>query len=162
MLSLIVAIADNGVIGDKNSLPWYLPADLKHFASITKPHTVIMGRKTYQSIVDRLGKPLPERKNVILTRQTDLNLPDCVVVHSVEEALAEPGEKFVIGGEEIFKMFLPKVNRLYITEVHADIPGDTKFPDYDKSTWQEVSRENHEKDEKNPYNYSFVTYDRKK
>ncbi len=163
MISIVVAITKNNVIGNKNSLPWYLPADLKHFAKITKPHTVIMGRKTYESIIQHLGHPLPERTNVIVTRQLDLTAPGCIVVNSVEQALDQPGEeKFVIGGEEIYKLFLPLTGKLYITEIHTDIPGDTTFPDYNKVDWIEVSREDHLQDEKNPYDYSFVTYDWKK
>ena len=150
MISIIVAIADNGVIGDKNSLPWYLPADLKRFAEITKPHTVIMGRKTYESIISRLGKPLPERTNIIITRQNDFKALGCNVVNSIEEALKQPGEeKFVIGGEEIFKICMPYTEKLFITEVHAPIAGDVKFPEFDKSEWEEISREDHDKDEKN-------------
>ncbi|OHB10627.1 MAG: dihydrofolate reductase [Candidatus Zambryskibacteria bacterium RIFCSPLOWO2_12_FULL_45_14] len=163
MISIIVAIADNRVIGDKNKLPWYLPADLKHFSTVTKPHTVIMGRKTYESIVARLGKPLPDRTNIIVTRHMDFNAPGCIVVNSVEDALTQPGEnKFIIGGEEIYKLFLPYTERLLITHVHANIPGDTKFPDYNKSEWVEVSREDHLKDEKNQHDYSFTVYERKK
>ena len=150
MITIIVAIADNGVIGDKNRLPWYLPADLKHFSAVTKPHTVIMGRKTYQSILARLGKPLPERTNVIVTRQKDFEAPGCVVVDSVEAALAQNGDnEFVIGGEEIYKLFLPRADRLLITQVHANVEGDTKFPEYNKAEWAEISREDHLKDEKN-------------
>jgi len=163
MINIITAIAENGVIGDKNKLPWYLPADLKRFSQITKPHTVIMGRKTYESIVARLGKPLPDRTNIIVTRRNDLNAPGCIVVNSVEEALAQPHEeKFVIGGEEIFRLFMEVADRLYITQIHADVPGDAKFPEYDKTRWIEVSREDHKKDEKNQYDYSFVIYERKK
>jgi dihydrofolate reductase len=163
MISILAAAAENGVIGNKNSLPWYLPADLKRFASITKPHTVIMGRKTYDSIFARIGKPLPERTNVIVTRQKDFEAPGCIVVQSIEEALSQPGEeKFVIGGEEIFKLFFPFADKLLITEVHASIEGDVYFPEFDKSEWQETSREDHQKDEKNHFDYSFITYDRKK
>jgi len=163
MISLIAAVAENGVIGAKDKLPWYLPADLRHFASVTKPHTVIMGRKTYESIITRLGRALPERTNIVVTRQKEFNAPGCTVVGSVEEALVQPGEdKFVIGGEEIYRLFLPKADRLLITQVHSTIDGDAKFPEYDKSEWSETARENHKKDEKNEYDYSFVTYDRKK
>jgi dihydrofolate reductase len=163
MIAIIAAVAENGVIGSQNSLPWYLPADLKHFAKVTKPHTVIMGRKTYESIVARLGQPLPERHNVVLTQQTNFEAPGVVVVSSVEQALAQAGEKkFVIGGEQIYKLFMPYAEKLYLTEVKANIAGDAKFPDYNQTEWQETARENCERDEKNHYDYSFVIYERRK
>jgi len=161
-ISIIAAVAKNGVIGNKNNLPWYLPADLKHFAKITKPHIVIMGRKTYESIIAKLGKPLPDRTNIILTRQKDFVAPGCIVISSIQEAISQSGEKFIIGGEEIFRLFMPIVGQLYITEINADILGDAKFPEYDKSKWVEVSRENHLKDDKNQYDYSFVKYEKRK
>ncbi len=161
-INIIAAIAKNGVIGNKNSLPWHLPADLKHFAKITKPHTVIMGRKTYESIIAKLGKPLPDRTNIILTRSKNFTAPDCIITNSIEEIISLKGEKFIIGGEEIFRLFMPMVDRLYITEIHADIKGDAKFPEYDKSQWTEVSREDHNKDEKNEYDYSFLIYEKRK
>lgn len=162
MISIISAVTENGVIGNKNDLPWYLAADLKRFSEITKPHTVIMGRKTYESIISRIGKSLPQRTNIIITRQKDLEAPGCTIVSSVDEALALPGEKFVIGGEEIFKLFISHADRMYITRIHANIDGDAKFPEYNESEWAEISRENHSKDEKNQYDYSFLVYERKK
>ena len=160
-LSMIVATAQNRVIGRDNALPWYLPNDLKYFKQTTLGKPVIMGRKTYESI----GKPLPGRTNIVITRQTDY-LPEGVkVVHSVAEArdLAESvclidgqEEAMIMGGAEIYTLALPDADRLYLTEVHADVDGDAYFPEYDKTEWQEISREDFSAEGPNPYNYSFV------
>ena len=141
-LSMIVATAQNRVIGRDNALPWYLPNDLKYFKQTTLGKPVIMGRKTYESI----GKPLPGRTNIVITRQTDY-LPEGVkVVHSVAEArdLAESvclidgqEEAMIMGGAEIYTLALPDADRLYLTEVHADVDGDAYFPEYDKTEWQD-------------------------
>lgn len=163
MISLIVAIAHDNVIGRSNDLPWYLPADLKHFKEKTVGHTVIMGHKTYDSIAARLGGPLPDRHNVIVARNQDLVVPGATVAHSLEVALDENenGEVFVIGGAEIYAQALPHADKLYVTEVDADITGgDTFFPPIDLREWRETSRESHEKDDRNEYNYAFVTYER--
>ena len=163
MISLIVAIAHDNVIGRSNDLPWYLPADLKHFKTMTTGHTVIMGHKTYDSIATRLGGPLPDRHNVIVTRNEDLIVPGATVAHSLEVALAENenGEVFVIGGAEIYAQSLPHADKLYVTEVDADIiGGDTFFPAIDPTMWRETSREAHSKDDRNEYDYAFVTYER--
>lgn len=162
MISLIVAIAHDNVIGRSNDLPWYLPADLKHFKAMTTGHTVIMGHKTYDSIAKRLGGPLPARHNVIVTRNQDLVVPGATVAHSLEIALDENenGEVFVIGGAEIYAQSLPHADKLYVTEIDAGIVGgDTFFPALD-SSWHETSREAHSKDERNEYDYAFVTYER--
>jgi dihydrofolate reductase len=166
-LSMIVATAQNRVIGRDNALPWYLPNDLKYFKQTTLGKPVIMGRKTYESI----GKPLPGRTNIVITRQTDY-LPEGVkVVHSVAEArdLAESvclidgqEEAMIMGGAEIYTLALPDADRLYLTEVHADVDGDAYFPEYDKTEWQEISREDFNAEGPNPYNYSFVVYDKKR
>lgn len=166
-LSMIVATAQNRVIGRDNALPWYLPNDLKYFKQTTLGKPVIMGRKTYESI----GKPLPGRTNIVITRQTDY-LPEGVkVVHSVAEArdLAESvclidgqEEAMIMGGAEIYTLALPDADRLYLTEVHADVDGDAYFPEYDKTEWQEISREDCSAEGPNPYNYSFVVYDKKR
>ncbi|MEQ3694953.1 MAG: dihydrofolate reductase [Alcanivorax sp.] len=166
-LSMIVATAQNRVIGRDNALPWYLPNDLKYFKQTTLGKPVIMGRKTYESI----GKPLPGRTNIVITRQTDY-LPEGVkVVHSVAEArdLAESvclidgqEEAMIMGGAEIYTLALPDADRLYLTEVHADVDGDAYFPEYDKTEWQEISREDFSAEGPNPYNYSFVVYDKKR
>ena len=166
-LSMIVATAQNRVIGRDNALPWYLPNVLKYFKQTTLGKPVIMGRKTYESI----GKPLPGRTNIVITRQTDY-LPEGVkVVHSVAEArdLAESvclidgqEEAMIMGGAEIYTLALPDADRLYLTEVHADVDGDAYFPEYDKTEWQEISREDFSAEGPNPYNYSFVVYDKKR
>ena len=163
MISLIVAIAHDNVIGRSNDLPWYLPADLKHFKEMTTGHTVIMGHKTYDSIATRLGGPLPNRHNVIVTRNEELVVPGVTVAHSLELALNENenGEVFVIGGSEVYAQSLPHADKLYITEVDADIVGgDTFFPAIDMTMWRETSREAYKKDDRNEYDYAFVTYER--
>jgi dihydrofolate reductase len=158
-VSLIAAMAENRVIGAHNTLPWRLPADLKHFRQLTSGHHVIMGRRNYESI----GKPLPQRTNIVVTRNRHYCAPGCVVVHSLEEALqraeSDP-EIFVIGGAEIYRQALARAERLYLTLVHAAIEGDTYFPEFDPDQWDEISRERHEADEKNPYAYSFVVLHR--
>jgi len=163
MISLIVAIAHDNVIGRSNDLPWYLAADLKHFKEMTTGHAVVMGRKTYESIAARLGKPLPDRHNIIVTRDEELTVPGATVVHSLEMAFDEheDNELFVIGGAEIYAQSMPHADRLYVTEIDADIKGgDTFFPLIDPQEWREVSRETHAKDDRNEYDYAFVTYER--
>lgn len=166
-LSMIVAAAQNRVIGRDNALPWYLPNDLKYFKQTTLGKPIIMGRKTYESI----GKPLPGRTNIVITRQTDYQPDGVKVVHSVAEArdLAESvclidgqEEAMIMGGAEIYTLALPDADRLYLTEVHADVDGDAYFPEYDKTEWQEISREDFSAEGSNPYNYSFVVYDKKR
>ena len=158
MISLIVARAENNVIGSRNDLPWYLPADLKRFRELTTHHTVVMGRRTYDSIVERLGHALPERRNIVLTRQS-IGLPDAEIVHNVE-MLKTLGKVFVIGGEQVYNQTIHMADKLYVTEVKADIPGDARFPHIDSATWQEVSREPHTKDDRNEFDYDFVVYER--
>ncbi len=168
ILSLISAVAKNGVIGVANTLLWDLPADMKHFRNTTSGHTVIMGRKTYESI----GRPLPNRKNIVITRDASYMKDGIDVVNSLEEAIRlvtlEHGkefeenqdevEAFVIGGGEIYKQAIDKAQKLYITEVHQDFEGDTLFPEIDKAIWKEVSREDHTEDDTNKIPYSFVEY----
>lgn len=164
MISLIVAKAENNVIGSSNELPWYLPKDLKHFSQITTGHTVIMGRKTYESIIARIGKPLPNRKNVIVSRQTDFIAPDCVVVSSIEEAIRnipEDEEVFILGGAQIYQQALPLVNRLYITHVHSKPEGDILFPEINLEEWNKTSEVHNQKDEKHFADFTWATYDRK-
>jgi dihydrofolate reductase len=158
MISIIVAKANNNVIGSKNDLPWYLPADLRHFKEVTAGHTVVMGRTTFQSIISRIGKPLPNRKNVVMTRDLEFSYPGVTTIHSLDQ-IKELGDVFIIGGAEVYSQTIEMADRLYITEVHADIDGDTYFPALD-SSWREVSREKHQADEKNPYDFDFVTYER--
>ena len=127
-LSIVVAMADNRVIGQDNRLPWHLPADLKHFKQLTTGKPILMGRKTWESI----GRPLPERTNIVITRDPDYQAAGCTVVHSVDAALraAEPhSEVMVIGGAELYRQVLPEVSTIYLTQVHADVEGDTVFPE---------------------------------
>jgi len=165
MISIIVAIAKNRVIGNKGELPWNLPDDLKHFAQITKGHTVIMGRKTYESIVRRLGHALPNRRNIIITGQAGYDAPGCAVLHSPEEAIRQfsnsDEEAFVIGGGEIYQQFLPVVDKLYITEVSASPEGDALFPLCGKENWDLESSEEHLLDDRNSHDFAFLTFVRK-
>lgn len=165
MISIIVAIARGNVIGAGGHIPWYIPADLQYFKDTTVGHAVIMGRKTYDSIVKRLGRPLPDRKNIVVTRDRNFSADGVIVAHSLEDAVRMTDtneEVFVIGGEQIYKLALPYTDRLYVTEVEADIAsGDTFFPDIDKSVWHEVARTRFEKTGKNEYNHSFVVYDKR-
>lgn len=152
-------MAENRVIGRDNTLPWQLPADLKHFRRITMGHTIIMGRKSYQSI----GRPLPGRTNVVVTRVRDFVAPGCIVAHSVEEALEAArtdAEPFVIGGAELYAQTLAKAQRLYITLVHAEISGEIRFPMLQWDEWRELSRDRHNPDAQHAHPYSFVTLER--
>ena len=157
MISLIAAVAENGVIGSKNALPWYIPEDLKHFKQITTGKTVLMGRNTYDSIIRRLGKPLPDRKSIVISKSSDLHVANGIKVYSdigsaIESSKDEP-EVMVIGGGQIYNQMIDYADRLYITEVHKQVEGDTMFPEIDKSIWSETSREDHQE-------FSFVTYER--
>ncbi len=161
ILSAIVAISNNNVIGKDNELPWYLPADLKYFKKITINHPVIMGRKSYEAI----GQPLPKRTNIVLTQDPYYLSSNILIAHSIEEALAlaydlESDEVFVIGGAMIFEICLPLLDRLYITEIHADFDGDTFFPDWNREEWNLISEEHHSSDKKNEFDYSFKIYER--
>ena len=164
-MSMIVAASDNDVIGRANALPWQLSRDLKSFKEVTTGNTVVMGRKTFDSIFARLGKPLPNRKNVIITQQADFQAPsECVVVHSLEEAMekAKEANVFVIGGETIYRLALPLADRLHLTRVHSQIEGDVKLPTIDFSEWNLVSEEQWPKDEKNEYDATYQIYERKR
>ncbi|MBS1271850.1 MAG: Dihydrofolate reductase type 3 [Candidatus Marinimicrobia bacterium] len=160
-ISIIAALSDNGTIGKDNDLPWHLPADMKHFKETTMGKPVIMGRKTFES----LGKkPLRGRKNIVVTRQTDYEAEGAVVAHSLKEAFEAAGdaeEIMVAGGFAIYKSALPQTDRMYLTIIHEQFEGDTKFPDINPANWDEVEREDHEKND-HPYDFSFVTYERKK
>lgn len=156
-LSIIVAVDENYGIGKDNQLPWYLPADLKYFKAVTTGHTIIMGRKTYES----MGKALPNRRNIVISRQRALQLSDAELVHSLEEAvsLCTPEEEaFVIGGAEIFKQALPLISTMYITRIKHKFDADTYLKGIAWDDWKEVSREDREADEKNAYTYSFLKY----
>ncbi len=165
-LSMMVAKASNDVIGRDNKLPWYLPNDLKYFKQVTFGKPVIMGRKTWES----LKGPLPGRTNIVITRQADYVAEGAKVVTTLEEAVAMAEnvafidgqeEAVIMGGAEIYKLALPAADRLYLTEVHAEVDGDTFFPEYDKSEWNEIGREDFAAEGPNPYDYSFVVYERK-
>ena len=159
-LSIIVAMAKNRVIGANNTLPWHLPADLKHFKTLTMGHHLIMGRKTFDSI----GKPLPGRTSVVVTRNADYAPPGVVVANSLETALSACGtdeEIFVIGGAEIYTQALELADTLYITEIKRDVAGDVSFPEFDKKEWQEISREIHHQETPESLEYHFVEYRRK-
>ena len=160
-LSLAWAMAQNRVIGRNNNLPWYLPEDLKYFKRITMGKPIIMGRKTFESI----GKALPGRANIVVTRNPEYSADGIKVVTSLEAAqslsesiLAIDGmeEAMVIGGAEIYSQALPFADRLYLTEVHAEVEGDTYFPEFDRSAWQEIARQDYAAEEPNPYDYSFI------
>lgn len=160
ILSIVVAIAENNAIGKDNQLLWHLPADLKHFKDITSGHTIIMGRKTYDSI----GRPLPNRRNIIITRNSGLDLPGTEVTHSLDEAIrlcAAEEEVFIIGGAELYKHALEATNRIYLTRVHQTYEADTFFPELVPGEWTESSIENHQPDEKNRVAYTFSTLERK-
>lgn len=156
MIKIIVAMSENRVIGNNNELIWKLSSDLKRFKELTTNNPVVMGRKTYESI----GRPLPNRRNIIISRQPDYLVDDCEIVSSLEEALLlTNSDCFIIGGGEIYKQSLEIVDKIYLTLVHKEFEGDTKFPELNKE-WIEVSRANFDSDEKNEYNYSFIEYDR--
>ncbi|HMM53427.1 MAG TPA: dihydrofolate reductase [Candidatus Desulfobacillus sp.] len=157
-LSLVAAIAANGVIGSDNAMPWHLSEDLKRFKALTLGHAVVMGRRTFESI----GRPLPGRRNIVVTRNANWRAPGCETAASLDEALAlcggDAGEVFVIGGAQIYAEALPRAQRLYLTEIHRDFPGDTRFPDFDRRDWREVSRQRGGATE--GFDYDFAVYDR--
>ena len=161
MVSIIVAVASNGVIGDKNSLLWHIREDMVHFRTTTSGHPVIMGRKTYDSI----GRPLPKRTNVVITRDANLAIEGCSVVHSLEEAIEmfdSAEEVFVIGGAQIYAQALPLAERIYLTVVGKEYEGDTSFPAFDYSQWTELSKEDYARGEEYEYPFSFITLERKR
>jgi len=159
-LSMIAAMGKNRVIGKDNNMPWHLPADLQHFKKTTLGSPIIMGRKTYDSI----GRPLPGRLNIILSRNPNLVVEGCSVVNTLKEAIdlakkTDASEIFITGGAHLYDTFLEDADRLYLTLIDAEFEGDTFFPDYTQRSWQEVTREDHQADDNNPYDYSFVTLD---
>ncbi|TDF94066.1 dihydrofolate reductase [Paenibacillus piri] len=160
-ISMIFAMDERRGIGIDNKIPWRLPEDMAFFRKTTNGHTVLMGRKTYESI----GKPLPKRHNVILTRDSGFKADGCEVVHSVDEALKRyagvPDEElFIMGGAEVYSLFMPHADKLYITEIAHSFEADTFMPEIDAAQWKAVSRTTGVKDEKNRYDYEFVTYER--
>lgn len=160
LCSLIVAVAENGVIGGQNRLLWHISEDLRRFKTLTSGHPVIMGRKTFES----LGRPLPNRTNVVITRQA-IELPGCTVVHSLDEALARFGDEeevFVIGGAQIYAEALPRADRFYLTRVGHAYEGDTRFPAWDPAEWRLTGSESYPRGAEYPYPFTFETYERRR
>ena len=156
-ISLIVAVDSGNGIGRDNQLPWHLPADLKHFKNITTGHPVIMGRKTFESI----GKALPKRRNIVISRSVQEPLPGISFFRSLEEAFADcenEAEVFVIGGAQIFKECMDQADYIYLTRIHHEFQADTFFPELSEKDWKEISREDHNPDEQNKYAYTFLKY----
>jgi dihydrofolate reductase len=161
LISAIVAMAENRVIGKNNQLPWRLPADLRHFKAITTGNPILMGRKTYESI----GRPLPNRTNIIITRDAQFKAPGCIVVTSLEDAIRYASmenvrEIFIIGGACVYQQLLPHIQRIYLTVIHHVFDGDVYFPELDKKEWKEQECLSHAADEENPYAYSFLKLER--
>lgn len=158
-ISIVVAVSENNAIGKDNQLLWHLPADLKHFKEITSGNTIIMGRKTYDSV----GRPLPNRRNIVITRSTELQMPNVEVVNTLEAALSlceDENEVFIIGGAEIYKHALQFTNRIYLTTVHQTYGADVFFPELNREEWKEINKEYHPADEKNSVAYTFSTLER--
>ncbi len=158
-ISLIAAMAQNRTIGINNTLPWRIPADLQHFKRLTLGHYILMGRKTF----DAIGKPLPQRTTVVITRDPKLQLTGCLMAHSLEAAIAACGaaaEIFVVGGGEIYAQAMRYANTLYLTEVQQNVAGDAHFPEFNQSEWQEISREIHHQETPQTLSYHFVCYRR--
>jgi dihydrofolate reductase len=158
-LAIIVATDEQGLIGKNNDLPWKLSADLQYFRRVTMGKPLIMGRNTHESI----GRPLPGRQNIIVTKNPDYKVDGCTVVHSTKEAFqacSDAEEAMVMGGASLYEQLLPQAEKLYLTLVHASLEGDTWFPDWNKADWREVNSEYHHADDKNDYPYSFIVYER--
>jgi dihydrofolate reductase len=159
IVSIIVAVAENNVIGLKNQLIWHISEDLKRFKALTTGHCVVMGRKTFESI----GKPLPNRTNIVVSRNRELIIEGCIVVSSLDEAIAvceKDEEIFIIGGGELYRQALPMASKLYLTIVHKNFEGDTFFPEIDFNQWCEVYREKGKPTETDGLEYTFVNYER--
>jgi dihydrofolate reductase len=159
VITLVVAVADSGVIGRDNTLPWHLPEDLKRFKRITMGKPIVMGRKTFESI----GKPLPGRENIVVTRDANYLRAGVTIVHDAEAAVRAAGaapEVMVIGGAELFRQFLPRARRIHLTRVHGDIAGDVMWPALD-DTWDVVEREKHAADERHPYAMTFELWEKR-
>lgn len=162
MLSTIVAIANNNVIGKDNKLIWYLPEDLKRFKQITTGKNIIMGRKTFES----LGRVLPNRKHIILCNDMEMDIDNENVeilddISKLDKYINSDEENFVIGGATIYKLLMPYVNKLYITKINEDFVGDVYFPEIKEEEWKEISKEKGLKNDENPYDYEYITYVRK-
>ncbi|GHN01449.1 dihydrofolate reductase [Cytophagales bacterium WSM2-2] len=165
IISIIAAVAKNGVIGKANDLPWRLPDDMKYFMQTTQGHHVIMGRKNYDSLPEKF-RPLPNRTNIVVTRQQDFKATDCFVVNDLKTGIDlalgnSEKELFIIGGAEIYKLALQQTDTLYLTEIDAVVEGDVVFPSWNKNEWREVSRQHHSADAKHKYAFDFVVYKRK-
>jgi dihydrofolate reductase len=159
MISLLVAATENGVIGRDNGMPWHLPDDLKHFKALTLAKPVLMGRRTFESI----GRPLPGRLNLVMTRSAGWSVPGVTVVPDLEAAIRAAGsapELMVAGGAQVYALALPRAARIYLTRIHAVIEGDTRLPDLSDAEWRESARELHPIDARHPYAMSFVTLER--
>jgi dihydrofolate reductase len=159
LLALIAAVAQNGVIGVDNRLPWRLPDDMRRFRELTTGHSIIMGRKTWESI----GRPLPDRQNIVVTRQRNFQAPGANVVGSLAAALAAavmPEPVFVIGGEALYREALPLASRLYLTEIHQDFPGDARFPSYARNAWRETMREPRRAESPGGFDFAYTAYER--
>jgi dihydrofolate reductase len=159
LVSLLVAAAENGVIGRDNTLPWHLSDDLRRFKALTLGKPMLMGRKTFESI----GKPLPGRTSLVLSRSQDWARPGATVVHSLEQALERAGtapELVVIGGAEVYRLALERAQRIYLTRVHEDVAGDTFFPPIDQSAWRETERQFHAPDSRHAHAFSFIVLER--
>ncbi|MDH3888568.1 MAG: type 3 dihydrofolate reductase [Gammaproteobacteria bacterium] len=158
-ISIVVAMDANGVIGRGNELPWHLPADLQYFKKTTMGKPILMGRKTHESI----GRPLPGRTNIVITRDSGYQAKGCVVVNSIDAAMQAAGEQdeiMVIGGAEFYRQVLAHTSTIYLTRIHASVDGDTVFPELNATDWREVERSDQSADEKNPYDYSFIRLER--
>ena len=161
IISQIVAVSLNNVIGVNRGLPWHMPSDLKYFREKTLGHHIVMGRRNYEAE----GKALPDRVNIVLTRNPDYQIPDGMVVHKLEDAVeiarkAGESELFIVGGEEIYRLAMPFTDRIYLTRIHVEVEGDTFYPGLDMKIWKEVSRISNKKDDRNPFDYDFLVYER--
>jgi dihydrofolate reductase len=162
-VALVAALARNRVIGRRNELPWRLPEDLRRFRTLTMGHPVVMGRKTHESILGAIGRPLPGRLSIVVTRSANYAAPGCVVATSLEAALSAAGpaeDIFVIGGAEIYRAALAHADRLHLTEIDADYEGDARFPALPPDRWREVSRESRVHGAEFPHDHAFVVYER--
>jgi len=160
-IAIIVATDKNRLIGKDNDLPWKLSADLQYFRKVTMGKPIIMGRATHESI----GRPLPGRRNIVVTSNKDFQTEGCTVVNSIEQAISackDEQEAMVMGGASLYEQFLDKAQRIYLTQVDAELEGDTWFPEWDKAQWKQISSESHMADDKNQFDYSFDVYERQK
>lgn len=163
IISQIVAVSLNSVIGKNGGLPWHMPTDMAYFKNKTWGHHIVTGRRNYEAE----GKALPGRINIVLTRKSDYQISDGIVVNELEDAIDiahKSGEKelFIVGGEQIYKLAMPVTERIYLTRIHADLDGDTFYPELDMNTWEEVFIDRRKADENNPYDYDFIVYERQR